>query len=686
MKVVLNTLKVAENSKKENLFPSLISRRNCVLNGKWKSRNGDHDALNRSIKKMEGKENKRNLLPEGIGELKQVPTGFVGEESKVRALESLSQMGADKETMIFQGESNFPSPDLPVFGRHKGKNHSLEYDGGGGRFKEYAFLLSVLESGLSANESGEETSVNASSSMNLGKNSDKGLKKPAHFDKVVKGSFFELPQNGNKGLSLTEERDAQNKEIRRLSSLCTERTGPDLIVDPASKAGYFSTAAPHFSDAGQRYAVHNIRSTPPGNIPVPGGSEGKVAPYNGKGVLDVPEGKISEGIHKGTVQGKELYATAALNKMEWDNYPEKGKLCELKVTDKGEIARDFIFSPRVTRSEPKLNAGVDLLAENVPSEEAFPWSKVLTKSVQWFSVQEEHGQEKAVKQIFTVREGLKSVESDSIGKELNSGVKEGFRGGEGDTLKPGYGVRVKTFVDKSDDSPSLPRAKQVDLTFGKMDIPDSMEDTLSHPGGDRSNPTEIDRHGSTFYGNYEGQSFLGVFDTISEKSVMVSVSKGTVEHPGTFTPPIIDQVAEGIITASREGGRVRISLQPETLGKVNVDLLVNDDRVKLVVVVESEGVKNIIKSGIEDLRSSLQQQGLQIGSMDVVLHRSLDQRDFGTFGGFGDWSGNGTFRSEGSMDGQDFCSEGGHLDHNKPSVSGEDGNEGLGERRISIFA
>ncbi|MCX7635086.1 MAG: flagellar hook-length control protein FliK [Syntrophales bacterium] len=83
--------------------------------------------------------------------------------------------------------------------------------------------------------------------------------------------------------------------------------------------------------------------------------------------------------------------------------------------------------------------------------------------------------------------------------------------------------------------------------------------------------------------------------------------------------PVITQVVEGVAAHGKNGGRVRITLEPASLGRLSMDILVHRDRIDLVVKVENPQVQQVINSRIEDLRAGLQGQGLQVVNIDVSL-------------------------------------------------------------------
>ncbi len=73
------------------------------------------------------------------------------------------------------------------------------------------------------------------------------------------------------------------------------------------------------------------------------------------------------------------------------------------------------------------------------------------------------------------------------------------------------------------------------------------------------------------------------------------------------------------LTAKNGGGEARIVLQPEVLGKIKMDLKLNDHRINSLFVVENQSIKDLILSRLNILENSLLQQGFSLGSFQVEV-------------------------------------------------------------------
>jgi flagellar hook-length control protein FliK len=73
------------------------------------------------------------------------------------------------------------------------------------------------------------------------------------------------------------------------------------------------------------------------------------------------------------------------------------------------------------------------------------------------------------------------------------------------------------------------------------------------------------------------------------------------------------------LTVKNGGGVARVVLQPEILGKIKMDLKLNDHRINSLFVVENQSIKDLIMSKLNILENSLLQQGFSLGSFQVEV-------------------------------------------------------------------
>jgi flagellar hook-length control protein FliK len=88
---------------------------------------------------------------------------------------------------------------------------------------------------------------------------------------------------------------------------------------------------------------------------------------------------------------------------------------------------------------------------------------------------------------------------------------------------------------------------------------------------------------------------------------------------------VMSQVLDSATQILRSGsGRVVMSLQPPQLGMLDLDVAVQNNRVKMVMMADSQEVKQLLQAGMDDLRNALQDKGFQIDRMEVLVQNRPD--------------------------------------------------------------
>jgi flagellar hook-length control protein FliK len=89
---------------------------------------------------------------------------------------------------------------------------------------------------------------------------------------------------------------------------------------------------------------------------------------------------------------------------------------------------------------------------------------------------------------------------------------------------------------------------------------------------------------------------------------------------------IVSQVAKEINdNLANNGGRIKITLNPPSLGAVDMDVSIRNNRVQIILVAESKDVQQTLNNHIDQLRGSLQTQGLTIERCDVLMQNKHDE-------------------------------------------------------------
>ncbi len=116
------------------------------------------------------------------------------------------------------------------------------------------------------------------------------------------------------------------------------------------------------------------------------------------------------------------------------------------------------------------------------------------------------------------------------------------------------------------------------------------------------------------------------------------VTQSSPPRPAEF----VYQLAERIQSQLQSGqGEVRIQLKPEHLGNLEIKAENTSSGIIARIAAESSSVKQYLEGNIHVLQQSLQEQGLKVDRIDVVLQHGLDSRQTGTHQQNPNQTGNG---------------------------------------------
>ncbi|HID95622.1 MAG TPA: flagellar hook-length control protein FliK [Candidatus Latescibacteria bacterium] len=113
---------------------------------------------------------------------------------------------------------------------------------------------------------------------------------------------------------------------------------------------------------------------------------------------------------------------------------------------------------------------------------------------------------------------------------------------------------------------------------------------------------------------------------LKESSVLIEtmapgeLSAAHITETNGLQKQLISQVGFTIRTILTEGGsEARIRLSPKRLGHIRVKVVVRDSTLSARISVEDLGVKHIIESNLDRLRTSLAQWGIKVGTFEVFV-------------------------------------------------------------------
>ena len=104
----------------------------------------------------------------------------------------------------------------------------------------------------------------------------------------------------------------------------------------------------------------------------------------------------------------------------------------------------------------------------------------------------------------------------------------------------------------------------------------------------------------------------------------VSAAKAALPENPIYKAPIETRVIDQIINrmSVRSNGsqsEVKIKLDPPSLGKVRMNIIMSGDGVRTVIVAENQAVKQVIENNFNQLRDAMGEQGLKLGSFTVTV-------------------------------------------------------------------
>ncbi len=259
---------------------------------------------------------------------------------------------------------------------------------------------------------------------------------------------------------------------------------------------------------------------------------------------------------------------------------------------------------------------------------------------------------------------LKSYKSNSetTGKDLNVLNKEVNHSQDGKTSDSEKGENSRFNITPNKEMPTI--STNADSWQRYLNIKDPAQKTQM--SGEHVNVGKVVKIES---GSGEEATFSSNHQSTEKNPESVPQTKETQHFQKTFQPAVMKQVVEKAMLNLKNGqSSIRISLKPETLGHLKMQITTENNQVMVKILTEVPMVKDIIESNLSQLKADFQNQGLEIEKFDVsVDHGSKQNKAFsghlpshGAKGGSGD---------DGNEDGllKDIEEKGMHADTRKSS-------------------
>jgi len=109
---------------------------------------------------------------------------------------------------------------------------------------------------------------------------------------------------------------------------------------------------------------------------------------------------------------------------------------------------------------------------------------------------------------------------------------------------------------------------------------------------------------------------------------------------GTGRSGVLDQMVQRAALHLKDGhGEISIDLKPEFLGRVRMQIATENQQVTVRIVTELPAVRDMIETGLTQLKSELQSQGLQVERLEVAVADDHRQRGWQSAHTAPNWKG-----------------------------------------------
>jgi flagellar hook-length control protein FliK len=92
------------------------------------------------------------------------------------------------------------------------------------------------------------------------------------------------------------------------------------------------------------------------------------------------------------------------------------------------------------------------------------------------------------------------------------------------------------------------------------------------------------------------------------------------EAAGASRAGVFDQIVQrAVLQVRNEQSEIKIDLKPEFLGNVRMQIVSENQQVSVRILTEAPAVRDMIETGLQQLRSELQSQGLRVDRLEVAV-------------------------------------------------------------------
>ncbi|MGL1935128.1 MAG: flagellar hook-length control protein FliK [Fibrobacterales bacterium] len=128
-------------------------------------------------------------------------------------------------------------------------------------------------------------------------------------------------------------------------------------------------------------------------------------------------------------------------------------------------------------------------------------------------------------------------------------------------------------------------------------------------------------------GEFKSSESVNVEHTVkvNGEKIVVEKTKEVTQGRGAQQTHVVKQVVKNV-TLLIDSGKTSMSMQlkPEHLGRVNIDIQMEDSKMKLSLKVETEGARLAVEGNVGQLKESLNLQGITIEDVEVEVRKESE--------------------------------------------------------------
>jgi hypothetical protein len=119
----------------------------------------------------------------------------------------------------------------------------------------------------------------------------------------------------------------------------------------------------------------------------------------------------------------------------------------------------------------------------------------------------------------------------------------------------------------------------------------------------------------------------GAQDGSGRSAEAAAALRGKEALPGAVRSGVFDQIVQrAVVQVGNDRGEINIDLKPDFLGRVRMQIMAENQQVSVRILTELPAVRDLIETGLQQLKSELQSQGLQVERLEVAVADDHRQR------------------------------------------------------------